>query len=132
MKNKIIRALITGAMITFVSCKKNGLGGEATIVVFMKHHGNIIKNHAGYPDTIFIKFKAVDLPGTTPDKFDTYFVGNVGEDNIHCKGLRAGEYFLFGVGMDSTGPYRVKGGAAIKIAWSQRKKEIDTDLAVSE
>ena len=132
MKNKIILALTIGALLTVSSCKKNGLGGEATIVVFMKHHGNIIKNHVKYPDTVFIKFSATELPGTTPDKFDTYFVGEEGEDHIHCKGLRAGKYYMYGVGMDSTGPYRVKGGAAIKIAWSDRKKEIDTDLAVSE
>lgn len=132
MKNKIILILLSGSVFFFLSCKKNGLGGEATIVVFMKHHGNIIKNHINYPDTVFIKFKATDLPGTSPDKFDTFFVGEAGENHIHCTGLRAGKYFLYGVGFDSTGKYRVKGGAAIKIAWTDRKKEIDTDLAVSE
>ncbi|MBA3664037.1 MAG: hypothetical protein H0W61_07500 [Bacteroidetes bacterium] len=132
MKNKITLLLIAGALILCGSCKRNGLGGEATLVVFMKHHGNIIKNHKSYPDTIFIKFKAKDLPGTTPDKFDTYFVGEEGEDHIHCRGLRAGKYYLYGVGIDSTGPYRVKGGLAVKINWSERKQEIDTDLPVSE
>ncbi|MGZ3898860.1 MAG: hypothetical protein ACXVNM_02605 [Bacteroidia bacterium] len=132
MKNKITLVLLTVILGISISCKKNGLGGDATVVVFMKHHGNIIKNHVGYPDTIFIKFKATDLPGTTPDKFDTYFVGEAGEDHIHCVGLRPGKYYFYGVGMDSTGPYRVKGGVAIKINWSERKKEIDTDLAVTE
>ena len=98
------------------SCKKNGLGGEATVVIFMKHHGNLIKNKVTYPDTIYVKFNSTDLPGTTPDKFDTYFVGEAAEDHVHCKGLRAGKYYFYGVGMDSTGPYRVKGGAAVKIS----------------
>lgn len=132
MKSKSIFTLIVGTVIAFVACKKNSLGGEATLVISMKHHGTIIKNHVGYPDTVFVKFKATDLPGTSPDKFDTYFVGKVGENYIHCKGLRAGKYYLYGVGMDSTGPYRVKGGMAIKISWIERKKEINTDLAVSE
>ncbi|MCW3077826.1 MAG: hypothetical protein JWO32_2435 [Bacteroidetes bacterium] len=130
MKHKFIALLVT--FIFFSSCKKNGLGGDATVVVFLKHHGRIIKNHIGYPDTVFVKFKATDLPGTTPDKFDTYFVGEEGEDHIHCVGLKPGKYYFYGVGMDSAGPYRVNGGVAIKISWSQRKKEIDTDLAVSE
>jgi hypothetical protein len=131
MKNKIALTLIAVAIV-MGSCKKNGLGGDATIVVFLKHHGNIIKNHRTYPDTVFVKYKASDLPGTTPDKFDTYFVGEIGEDHVHCEGLLPGKYFLYGVGIDSTGPYRVSGGIAIKIAHSQRKKEIDVDLAVTE
>ncbi len=131
MKRKIILTLITSAVF-FAGCKKNGLGGEATIVAFLKHHKVSIKNLVTYPDTVFVKFNATDLPGTTPDKFDTYFIGKAGEDHVHCEGLRAGKYFLYGVGLDSTGPYRVKGGVAVKITWSERKKELDTDLAVFE
>ena len=129
---KIFFALLLIGTFVYTSCKKNGLGGDATIVVFMKHHGAIIRNHYGYPDTVFVKFKSKDLPGTTPDKFSTYFVGEEGEDHIHCKGLLPGDYFLYGVGIDSTGPYRVTGGMAIKIKHKDRKKEIDTDLAVTE
>ncbi len=131
MNNKIVLTLVAIAIV-MGSCKKNGLGGDATLVVVLKHHGNIIKNHRTYPDTVFVKYRASDLPGTTPDKFDTYFVGKVGEDHVHCEGLLPGKYFLYGVGIDSTGPYRVDGGVAIKIAHSQRKKEIDVDLAVVE
>jgi hypothetical protein len=120
------------ALCICVSCKKNGTGGNATLVVFPQHHGRTIKNHVGYPDTIFVKFKATSLPGTTPDKFDTYFVGEPGEDHVHCVGLLPGKYYLYGVGMDSSGPYRVTGGLAVKIKWSQRKKEMDIDLAVTE
>lgn len=115
-----------------LSCKKNGTGGDATLVVFPQHHGRSIVNHYGYPDTIFVKFKATSLPGTTPDKFDTYFVGVPGEDHVHCTGLLPGKYYLYGVGMDSAGPYRVTGGLAVKITHSERKKEKDIDLAVTE
>jgi hypothetical protein len=132
MKTKIAWLVVFFIGAAWAGCKKNGLGGDTTLVVFMKHHGNIIKNHYGYPDTIFVKFKATDLPGTSPDKFDTYFVGEPGEDHIHCVGLRPGKYYLYGVGIDSTGPYRVKGGAAVKIKWSERKEEIDLNLAVTE
>jgi hypothetical protein len=126
--------LITLSILILIcsACRKGGTGGDATVVVFMKHHGNVIKNHHGYPDTVFVKFNSKELPGTTPDKFDTYFVGEAGEDHIHCENLKAGTYFFYGVGIDSSGPYRVTGGMAVKIKWSERKKEIDTDLAVTE
>lgn len=135
MKTKsylIISALFLIATSAFFSCKKNGLGGEATVVVFLQHHGKTIPNHVGYPDTVFVKFKANDAPGVNPSDYDTYFVGEAGEDHVHCEGLRAGKYFFYGVGMDSTGPYRVTGGQAVKIKWSERKKEMDVNLAVSE
>jgi hypothetical protein len=131
-RNKFSLLILTAIILGAGSCKKNGLGGDATLVVSMKHHGSVIKNHYGYPDTIFVKFKATDLPGTTPDKFDTYFIGKPGEDHVHCEGLRPGKYYLYGVGIDSAGPYRVKGGAAVRIKWGERKEEIDVDLAVAE
>lgn len=130
MKKKITLLLLV--LLTAAACKKNSLGGEATLVVTMVHHVTVIKNHVNYPDTIFIKFDAKELPGTTPDKFDTYFIGKPGEDHIHCEGLRPGRYYLYGVGIDSTGPYRVKGGSAVRIKWSDRKKEINVNLAVAE
>jgi hypothetical protein len=132
MKKKIIFLSLATVLSMISSCKKNGLGGDATLVVFMKHHGRVITNKVGYPDTIYVKFNATDLPGIKPENFDTYFVGEVGEDHIHCTGLLPGKYYLYGVGMDSTGPYRVRGGMGIKIKRSERKKEIDTDLAVTE
>ena len=113
------------------ACCKEGNGGEATLVVFLKHHTSIIKNHVSYPDTVFIKFNAKDSPGDL-SKYDTYFIGQVGEDHVHCPGLKCGDYYLFGTAMDSTGPYRVTGGMHLKIKHSERKKELDTDLAVTE
>lgn len=130
MKSRLL--FFTLALFIIASCKKNGTGGDATLVVFPQHHGKTIKNHYGYPDTVFVKFKADELPGTTPDKFDTYFVGEPGEDHIHCKNLLPGKYYLYCVAMDSSGPYRVTGGLAVKIKWRERKKEIDLDVPVTE
>jgi hypothetical protein len=135
LNNRLIKftlGLLISSGIAFVSCKKNALGGDADVVVTLKHHGKIIKNHVGYPDTVFVKFNATDLPGTGPDKFDTYFVGEVGEEKVLCENLRAGKYYFYGVGMDSAGPYRVTGGLAVKIKWAERKKKLNIDLAVTE
>jgi hypothetical protein len=132
MKKILVYLVVMVAILPIGSCKKNGIGGDATIVVFLEHHGKNIKNHVGYPDTVFVKFKAKDAPGTKASDYDTFFVGEVGEDHVHCEGLRAGTYFLYGAGFDSSIVQRVTGGLSVKIKWSERKKEIDTHLPVTE
>ncbi|MEI7802739.1 MAG: hypothetical protein WCI97_08865 [Bacteroidota bacterium] len=123
---------LISCLIIFSSCKKAGTGGKATLVVFLQHHGKTIPNHIGYPDTVFVKFNAKELPGTTAADFDTYFIGEVGEDHVHCEELKPGNYFIYGAGMDTTGPYRVTGGIAVKIKGSDKANEIDTNLPVTE
>ena len=130
MKTKISLIILSGIFIA--SCAKEGLGGDATLVVFLKHHGSIIKNHIDYPDTVFVKFNTKESPGITAANYDTYFIGEEGEDHVHCHGLKRGNYFIYGAGIDSSGPYRVSGGMAVKIKRSERKEEIDIDLAVME
>src|ERR1043165_9624616 len=103
-------------------CKEAGTGGSLTLVGKLQHHGNTIINHIGYPDTVFVKFNTKDLPGTNPSSYDTYFVGDVGEDHVHMENLKCGDYYLYAVGMDSTGPYRVSGG--IPFSTEQESGEI--------
>ncbi|MFL5752600.1 MAG: hypothetical protein ACJ76F_04275 [Bacteroidia bacterium] len=131
---KAIKLLLIAMSILLinVSCKKAGTGGKATIVTFLKHHGKTIPSVSGHPDTVFVKFNANELPGTKASDFDTYFIGEVGEDHVHLEELKKGKYYLYGVGWDTDINQRVTGGMAIKIKWSERKKEIDTDLAVTE
>lgn len=132
MKRIISVFILLTAIMPVGSCKKNSLGGDATLVVFLEHHGKNIKNHKGYPDTLFVKFKAKDAPGTRASDYDTFFVGEVGEDHVHCEGLREGTYFIYGAGFDSSIVQRVTGGMSVKIKHSERKEEIDTHLAVTE
>ncbi|CAN5325493.1 hypothetical protein BH09BAC5_BH09BAC5_00670 [soil metagenome] len=114
------------------SCKKAGTDGDATLVVFAKHHGVIITNKNTYPDSVYVKFNAKDAPSDPTHDYDAVFVGEVGEDHIHCTNLHAGTYYLFVTGMDSTITQRVYGGASVKIKYKERKGEIDTDIAVTE
>jgi len=129
----ILKFSLTISLFAFIfSCSREGTGGDATIVTFLKHHGSPIKNHVGYPDTVYVKFNAKDAPSGGLSKYDTYFVGEVGEDHVHLPGLKWGDYYIYGCGYDSTVMSRVIGGMHVKIKRSERKKEIDTDLAVSE
>jgi hypothetical protein len=123
--------VVIGIAIT-TACNKGGTGGKATLVVYLKHHGITVKNHVGYPDTVFVKFGADELPGTAANDFDAIFVGAQGEDYVRCEGLKKGKYYLYAAGMDSAGPYRVTGGIPYQIKFRDRKDEINIDIPVKE
>ena len=132
MKSLFFLLLLSFSLAIFYSCNKAGIGGDATLVVFLKHHDMSIPNLIGYPDTVFVKFNAKELPGTAATDFDTYFIGEEGEDHVHCENLKAGKYYLYGAGYDSVGHYRVTGGAPFTIHHSESKIETDITLQVTE
>jgi hypothetical protein len=125
-------AFLASFIFAVSSCKKAGTDGDATVVVFAQHHGRTIPNHAGYPDSVYVKFNATDLPSDPTRNYDAVFVGEVGEDHIHCENLHTGKYFLFATGWDTTINQRVSGGIAIKIKYKDRKQEIDQNVPVTE
>lgn len=109
------------------SCKKSSTGGDATVVAFPQHHGAPI-----YGATVYVKFKAEDLPNDPTNNYDLKVEGEPGENHVHIHGLRYGKYFLYAVGYDSTIKQTVVGGTGIKIKWKERKQEIDINVPVSE
>src|ERR1051326_3178939 len=127
----VFQIFFIAAIATAVSCSKEGTGGDATLVVFIQHHGRTIPNDSAYPDTVYVKFNAKEAPKSLSD-YDTKFVGEPGEDHVHCEGLKWGDYYLFGAGWDTLGTYRVTGGMHVKIRRKDRAKEQDIDLAVTE
>jgi hypothetical protein len=137
MKKSILGiCLITVAVITSSSsCKKDdgcdaGTGGNLTVVAVLKHHSKVIYNQASYPDTVFVKFNSSEYPGANVSDYDTYFVGEAGEDHVHLENLKCGNYYFYGVGFDTTITQRVKGG--IPFSTEQTDGEIDLDLPVTE
>lgn len=130
---KIVLGIFSAAAVAGISsCCKEGLNGDATLVVFVKHHTRPIVNTAAYPDTVYVKFNAKDLPGLSPSDYDTYFAGQPGEDHVHCEKLKCGDYYLFAAGYDTTIHTRVTGGMHVRIKHKDRKKETDVDVAVTE
>jgi hypothetical protein len=132
MKKIFSIVIIAAGICVSHSCTKEGLGGDTTLVVFLQHHTKTIINRTTYLDTVYLKFNSKDLPGTKPSDFDTFFVGEAGEDHVHCKGLKTGDYYLYGAGYDTTIPARVVGGMHVKIKYKDRKNEVDVNLAVTE
>lgn len=119
-------------VIIIVSCRKAGTGGKATLLVYPEHHGTPIINLANYPDTVFLKFNADELPGTKPSDYDVSFIGTKGEAFVRCDNLKAGKYFVYAVGYDSSYLARVMGGLSVKIKYKERKDEIDLTVALTE
>jgi hypothetical protein len=133
MKNSIKTiALLAACLFAITSCKRAGVDGDATLAVFPKHHGTPILNQTTYLDTVYVKFDAKDLPTDPTHDYDAIFVGEAGEDHVHCEGLHAGTYFLYVTGFDSSINSRVTGGMSVKIKYKERKDEIALDVSVTE
>jgi hypothetical protein len=114
------------------SCVYGGTGGNTTLVLFPEHHGLPIVSgdSAGYMDSAFIKFNAIDLPGTNPADFDLVLEGDSGEEHIHVPGLKPGKYFIYMTGWDKSINQRVTGG--IPYVLIQSSGEVDIDVPVKE
>jgi len=106
-----------------------GAGGNVTIVCYAKHNGVTLLNYDVHPDTAFIKYGATMLAGIGPSDCDTFFVGEAGEDHIHCKGLKCGIYYIYRTAYDSVANARYAGGISINI--TQTSGEIDTAINVN-
>jgi hypothetical protein len=128
MKNHLFALLLIGSTIGIVifSCKKGDTGGDATVTAYVKHHNQPIN----FP-TVYVKFDADELPPNPTSNYDLKVVGHH-ENHVHIEGLRYGKYFLYATGFDSTIMQPVSGGIPIKIKWSERKKEINVDIPVTE
>ena len=116
----------------FLSCKREGLGGEATVVVYPQFNSSPEINHISYPDTVYIKFHTTDFPGSNPGAYDTYFAGSPRQDIITCSKLKWGDYFFYVAAYDSTIHGRVTGGVHVKIRERDRKKTQNVTVALSE
>jgi hypothetical protein len=125
MKTKILFSILLISIIT--SCKKNDVGGDASVVAHIKHHSTPIKGA-----TLYVKFKAQDLPSDPTNNYDLKIEGDPAEDHVHIEELRPGNYYLYATGWDSTISDDVVGGVALKIKWSERKDDIEIDVPVTE
>ena len=120
------------------SCKKKdnceaGTGGELTVVAYLKHHGSLIANQPGDPDTVWVKFNTQNAPGSGVSNYDKFFVGEDGEDHVQISGLKCGDYYFYGAGKDTTldsTQDRVAGG--IPFSTDKTSGEVNLDIPVSE
>ncbi len=110
-----------------VACSKDnsaGPGGTAIIQGRVMHHDLPIPN-----STVFIKFGAIEQPGTESADYDSSVKAS--EDaSYRFDGLKKGNYFLYGIGYDSTIFQTVIGGIPITI--EREGQVVQTDVPVTE
>jgi hypothetical protein len=122
---KTIPLLFLGSLLAaflFFSCKKNQLGGKATISGKVAHHSKPIGNAR-----VFIKFNAKEFPGEDTTLYnDKVWADADGNYSIKCY---KGDYYLWGYGFDFGINKVVTGGLPVHL---RNKEKVNVDVAVSE
>ncbi len=110
-------------MFAFSSCYKEGNGGKSIVNGYVSHHSHKIPGA-----TVYIKYGAVEFPGTDVSKYDASVTADAAA-HYEIKDLRKGEYYLYGVGYDNSIMEIVSGGIGIKLKYN---KVTTTDIPVTE
>lgn len=121
-KIKILTAILAFTIIS--SCKKEGTGGKATIMGYVKHHSAPIPNA-----TVYIKFGATESPGTSPSNYDANITADA-NGKYEFKELNKGDYYILSIGYDSAISNTVIGGTGAKI--KKKTETVNTDIPVVE
>lgn len=113
-------------------CKKEGLDGDATLVIKPAHHETPIVSTAAYRDSVFIKFDVTEVPLDPTNDYDALIVGEIGTDEIRVEHPTKGTYSIYCTGWDTVINDRVTGGLVIEIKRKQRKDEILVNVPLVE
>jgi hypothetical protein len=101
-----------------------GPGGSTMVVVYAKHDTTDLPNYYTHPDTAYVKYGTIVSPGTSSADFDTCFIGEPGEDHIHCMGMKCGDYYIYRTAWDSVAQLTRYGGYGISFTDTSGVKEI--------
>jgi hypothetical protein len=126
MKNFKISFAFVAVMfmaLIFASCTKEGFDGDSTITGKVAHHGERISEAS-----VFIKFGGKELPGTLTSDFDASVVADT-SGTYTFSNLKKGDYYLYGVGFDSTINESVRGGIAVTL---EKDQVLTQEVAVTE
>lgn len=125
----IICFLLTGLLISGCERKepgpaedKAGKGGNAILRIVTKHHGKNIDSAK-----VYIKYNEQNTPSTYDDSVAVQVVD--GKPVAIFRGLKAGKYYLLGLGWDPNIRGEVRGGLPYTIA---EEKDHDISLPVTE
>ena len=121
------------------SCKKNspetppcvaGTGGFIQVVLFANHANSLMLNYATHLDTTYVKYNTLTFPGSSPDKYDAYFLSVYSmRDHIHCTNLKCGNYYFYRTAYDSVNNLTYHGG--IGLAVQPDVHELDESINVN-
>ena len=128
IKNTVMKtlflAMLVGVFFTPTSCKKNQMGGKATLKGKVLHHSKPI------PEAfVYIKYNTTEFPGNDYSKYDTYVRAD--ENGNYSISFYKGSYYIFasGLDLDIAAPSTVKGGLSISL---RNNENLTKDIAVTE
>lgn len=115
-------AVLSLIVVVSFACKKKaaddpaptcvaGTGGSTTLVVVLRHHSLLIPSDSVHPDTVWIKYNAVNAGSG----YDQRVIGIPGDTSIVVGNLKCGNYFLTASGYDNSISLPVNGGLGIRI-----------------
>lgn len=108
------------------SCKKEeGIGGEASIKGYVKHHDDAIPNA-----DVYIKYGATELPGMAAGDFDAETKATANDAYFEFTKLQRGDYYLFAIGYDSACACEVIGGVSIQIV--EKTETVESNIPITE
>lgn len=124
MKQIVAFFLILFLTTSFYSCKKNKIGGKATLKGAVLHHNKLIPN--AY---VYIKYNTTEFPGDDYTLYDTYVQADASGN--YSISFYKGTYYIYAYGFDTdiAAPNSVKGGLSISI---RNRENLKKDIAVTE
>jgi hypothetical protein len=120
---KISVVAIIVALISF-SCKKNQIGGKATLKGVVMHHDKPIGD--AY---VYIKYNSTEFPGDDYKLYDAYVQADA--NGNYSISFYKGTYYIFATGrdIDIPSPFTVNGGITVTL---KNKEHLSKDIAVTE
>lgn len=123
--NTFIKFSLVICLLTFViACKKNQVGGKATLKGVVAHHSKPIPNAV-----VYIKYNTSEFPSDDGTTYNTSVTAD--EQGNYSIDFYKGTYYIYAVGldMDIPYPYKVSGGLSVSI---RNKENLTKDIAVTE
>jgi len=107
-----------------VSCKKNQVGGKATLKGVVEHHGVPIPNAV-----VYIKYNTTEFPGEDGTTYNTSVTAD--DQGNYSINFYKGSYYVYAVSLDMNipYPYTVSGGMSLSI---RNNENLTKDIAVTE
>lgn len=107
------------------ACHKEGTGGKATITGHVQHHTTPIPSAI-----VYIKYGEKEFPGSDVSGYDDNTLASSGDGHYEFEELRKGDYYIYGVGYDSTISETVRGGIPVKI--KKKTETVEINVPVTE
>jgi hypothetical protein len=117
-------ALLLFTALSVSSCRKNDTGGEAEVHALIYHGSTPIVGTT----TLYVKYDAKSQPAEPLTTYDEKIIGEPDDNHVHVEDLRPGNYYLYAVAFDSLVMKPVKGGTAVAIKWSERKRTKEVQI----